>query len=111
MSIEYKQTPETDQPYAYAVLETTLIFAGIFVLLFFLPHQIFGDGTTRFHAISQLINQGKLSDMPYSIVGPLFSLPFWLLGKFYKSPAWWCARFNFFVFTFGIILLLIIRTA
>jgi len=88
-----------------AVFETTLIVVGLFAMLIFLPHGIFGDGTPRFQAISELLEQGKLSNMQFSMVGPSFSIPFWLLGKLYKTPAWWSARYNLFVFAAGLLAL------
>jgi hypothetical protein len=85
------------------VFETGLIVAGLLAMLLFLPHGIFGDGAVRFHAISELLEQGKLSNMQYSMVGPAFSIPFWLLGKLHKTPDWWIARYNLFVFAAGLL--------
>lgn len=88
---------------ARAVFETVLIVVGLIAILFLLPHNIFGDGAIRFQAVSELLEQGKLSDMQYSMVGPAFSIPFWLLGKLYLTSAWWCARYNLFVFAAGLL--------
>ncbi|HKF36395.1 MAG TPA: hypothetical protein VKB35_05790, partial [Ktedonobacteraceae bacterium] len=75
-----------------AVFETVLIVAGLLAICFFLPHHILGDGTIRFQAISLLLEHGKVSAMPYSMVGPAFSIPFWLLGKLSMTPEWWISR-------------------
>lgn len=88
-----------------AVFETGLIVAGLLAICFFLPHHIVGDGILRFQAISLLLEHGKLSDIPYSMVGPAFSIPFWLLGKLYMTPAWWLSRYNLFVFAIGLLVL------
>jgi hypothetical protein len=90
---------------ARAVFETCLIVVGLLAMLFLLPHSIFGDGALRFQAISELLEQGKLSSMQYSMVGPAFSIPLWLLGKFYMTPDWWCARYNLFVFSAGLLVI------
>jgi hypothetical protein len=86
-----------------AVFETSLIIAGLLAIFFLLPHTIHGDAAVRFQAISLLLEQGKLSNMPYSFVGPAFSIPFWLLGKLYMTPVWWISRFNVFVFAAGLL--------
>ena len=86
-----------------AVFETGLIIAGLLAIFFLLPHTIHGDGAVRFQAISLLLEQGKVSNMPYSMVGPAFSIPFWLLGRLYMTPAWWIARYNVFVFAAGLL--------
>lgn len=88
-----------------AAFETGLIVAGLLAICFFLPHHILGDGILRFQAISLLLEHGKLSDMPYSMVGPVFSIPFWLLGKLFMTPAWWISRYNLFVFAIGLLVL------
>jgi len=88
-----------------AAFETGLIVAGLLAICFFLPHHILGDGILRFQAISLLLEHGKLSDMPYSMVGPAFSIPFWLLGKLFMTPAWWISRYNLFVFAIGLLVL------
>ncbi len=98
-----KFNPETKADRS-VIIESGLIFLGILTLFFMSPYKIVGDGVSRFYAISELLTQGTISDMPYSMIGPLFSVPLWLLGKLYKSSAWWCARYNFFVFCGGLFL-------
>ena len=88
-----------------AVFETVLIVAGLLAICFSLPHHILGDGTIRFQAISLLLEHGKVSTMPYSMVGPAFSIPFWLLGKLSMTPEWWISRYNLFVFAAGLLVL------
>ncbi len=101
MSTKLNQKNKQVQP---VIIETALIVLGLSALFFMLPYKIVGDGGPRFYAISELLTRGKISGMPYSMIGPIFSAPFWLLGKLYKSPAWWCARYNFFVFAGGLFL-------
>src|SRR6266446_9569328 len=76
---------------------------GIIALLLFLPSKILGDGVPRFQAITDLLERGQLSKMPYSIVGPAFSSPLWFLGKLYQTSEWWCARYNLIVFVIGLL--------
>src|SRR5260370_19120167 len=74
-------------------------------LLLFLPSKILGDGVARFQAITDLLERGQLSKMPYSIVGPAFSSPLWFLGKLYQTSEWWCARYNLIVFVIGLLII------
>jgi len=95
-----KKTKES-QNY-FAVFEFILIFTGLVILLFVSPHSIFGDGSLRFNAISELFANGTISNTGYSMIGPIFSTPLWFFGKLLKSPAWWCSMYNFFVFITGL---------
>ena len=74
--------------------ELALIDAGLVVLFVVLPHQIEGDAITRFDALIQLLDHGRLTSTAYSYVGPLFSAPLYYLGALVMDPAWWCARYN-----------------
>ena len=87
-----------------AVIETSLIIVGLISIGTLLPHIIHGDGSIRFQSLSELIEQGKWSNMPYSFVGPLFSLPFWLLGRQFKHIEAWCEQYNLFVFSCGLLI-------
>jgi hypothetical protein len=82
--------------------EIALGLAGLAMFFFLLPQEISGDGAVRFQAIAQLIEQGQVSSMGYSLVGPLLSVPLYLLGKLHQTPQWWCARFNVLVLTIGL---------
>ena len=99
------RTPLINNETLRAVCETGLIVAGLIAMLVLLPHSIFGDGSVRFQAISDLLEHATLSNMPYSIVGPAFSIPFWLLGKVYMTPEWWLARYNLFVFAAALLVM------
>lgn len=97
-----QQITKETQSHIYAIVETVLIFIGVAILFFKVPHMISGDASVRFEAVSQLLTERKISSMAYSMTGPMFSIPLWFLGKLYKSPEWWCARYNFFIFAFGL---------
>jgi hypothetical protein len=75
-----------------------LIVLGVVIVFLFTDHHIDGDAFVRFAAIKLFMEDGKLSDTSYSMIGPLFSTPFWLIGKYIKTPEWWLARYNFFLF-------------
>ena len=90
------------QTQTLALLETILIFVGMGVLFLAVPHRLTSDGLIRFKAVTELLVEGKVSDMGLSMVGPLFCVPLWFLGRIYPSPEWWCARYNFLVFAFGL---------
>src|SRR3981081_3116399 len=91
-----------DQQSLQAIFETGLIVAGVLALLLLLPHRLYADGYDRFQGISELLEHGKLSNMRYSLVGPLFSSPLWLIGKVYKTAEWWCERYNLFLFAISL---------
>ena len=86
-----------------AALETGMILAGVVATLFLLPRRGFFDGDVRFNAMVSLIDQGTISKMSYSIVGPAFSLPLLLLGKVYNSTFWWSGKYNKLVFYTGLL--------
>jgi len=74
--------------------EWALIDAGIVLLFFAVPHALLGDGRVRFETLTDLLERGKLTSTPYSVVGPLFSAPLYYVGKLALGSEWWCARFN-----------------
>src|SRR5260370_16669269 len=80
------------------ILVVVGLSSGMIALLLFLPSQILGDGVPRFQAITDLLERGQLSKMPYSIVGPAFSSPLWFLAKFYQTSAWSCPRYTLIFF-------------
>lgn len=86
-------------------LEYGLLFLGWLVLLAG-PHRITGDGAVRFQALDALLRQGETSpQVPYSLVGPLFSFPLWLAGQASSPSTSWCRSYNFCLFTLGLWLL------
>jgi hypothetical protein len=87
----------TPFPAARAIIETILIVAGLLAQLLLLPHGMYGDGKTRFLALSALLEHGQLSSMQYSLLGPLFSTPFWLLGKWFWTAEKLCEEYNLFL--------------
>ncbi len=87
------------------LFEFGLIFAGLFLLLYMIPHSINIFNYVRVQNLYQSIVQGKLLPLSFTqkpITGPIFSIPLWLFGNWYKSPGWWCARYNFLVFSAGL---------
>lgn len=88
-----------------AIFETGLIIAGLLALLLLLPHQLNADGLYRFQGLSELLQQGKISNIRYSLVGPAFSIPLWLLGKVYQTSAWWCERYNLLLFAIALLVM------
>jgi hypothetical protein len=83
--------------------ETALILLGLLGILFLLPHNNGGDGWIRYNALSEMLNQGKMPTIKYSMIGPFFSIPFWFLGKIYQTSYWWSSRYNVFVFAAGLL--------
>jgi hypothetical protein len=87
---------------SHAFTEWALLAVGVAVLFFALPHRIYSDGSPRFDALVQLLEQGTLSTTPYSMVGPLVSAPLYYIGKLALGSDWWCARFNMLVLAGGL---------
>ncbi len=82
-----------------AVFETGLIITGLIAMRQLLPRYNFGDGSVRYHALTDLLQKGILSKMTYSMVGPLFAAPLWELDKLSNTPEFWTLQFNFFIFS------------
>lgn len=84
------------------VFEVSLLLVGLGAQLF-KPHvEVYGDGAVRFLSLTALLQDGKLTNYRYSLVGPLFSAPLWYLGKVVLSPTVWVTRYNLFVFAAGL---------
>lgn len=88
-----------------ALVDGALILEGILLLFFTDKHRVIGDGMTRFISLRLLFERGELSDMPYSMIGPIFATPLYVLDRLAGTPMWWAERYNFFVLLFGLILL------
>jgi hypothetical protein len=83
--------------------ESVLIAVGFALLFFAVPHAMFADGQVRFAALTDLVEHGRLANVPYSLIGPLFSTPLYYIGKLWFSSEWWCARFNTLLVAGGLI--------
>jgi hypothetical protein len=88
-----------------ALIGWALIFEGLLLLFVSEKHRVIGDGMTRFISLRLLFERGELSDMPYSMIGPIFASPLYLLDRVVDTPGWWASRYNFFVFVAGLVLL------
>ncbi|MGD8370854.1 MAG: hypothetical protein PVF76_09585 [Syntrophobacterales bacterium] len=84
------------------VAEILLIILAITVLFINTEFIVIGDGQVRLDMILDLLNEGKITNGKYSIIGPAFSIPLYFLGKIFKFPIWWLGRYNFFLFIIGI---------
>jgi hypothetical protein len=83
--------------------ESVLIGLGLALLFFAVPHALTGDGQIRYAALADLLERGRISNVQYSLVGPLFSAPLYYLGKLALGPEWWCARFNTLLLAGGLV--------
>lgn len=86
-------------------IDVGLIVVGLLINLVLVPHNLGGDGESRFQSLSLLLQHGILDDSKYSLIGPVFSAPLWFLGLLWQGPVWWVSRFNFFVFALGLLAL------
>jgi uncharacterized membrane protein len=85
------------------IFEMSLLLIGLGAQLF-KPHVgFYGDGLSRFRALSELLQDGTLSPNRHPLIGPLFSAPLWFAGKVVLSPAAWCSRYSLFVFVAGLL--------
>lgn len=86
-----------------------LVFTGILILFFLLPHRVWGDGGVRFLLLHDLLTTGTSSfvpSTPYSLVGTFLSLPLWIPGFLTNSlplTIRFASYYNFFIFLFGLI--------
>ncbi|HEX8998076.1 MAG TPA: hypothetical protein VF812_18765 [Ktedonobacterales bacterium] len=87
------------------VIETLLIVIGLLANMFLLPHTIAGDGARRYDALSQLLGGRGISQVKYSLIGPIFAAPMWLLGKLFSQPQAWVEDFNTLIFALGLLAL------
>jgi hypothetical protein len=94
-----------DRPGRYrGVIETAMIVAALAGLFFLLPHELNGDDIQRLADIRQLLDRGRLSDDPYSLVMPLASAPVLLLSHLTESWTFWATRFNVLITAAGILI-------
>ena len=77
-----------------AAWETLLIVLGLLASVFLGRHEGRYDGWVRSDALTQLLTTGKLPEIRYSMVGPIFATPLWYLGKVAKDSQWWVDRYN-----------------
>ena len=88
-----------------AAVEITLILIGLLTMWQYLPFIIADDGLLRYQALMDLLQHGALTNIRYSIIGPVFSAPLWFLGRLNQTPGWWLERYNFLLFVGGLILI------
>lgn len=86
-------------------VETSMIVLGLLINFQLVPHNLGGDGETRYQALSSLLQHGVLDASKYSLIGPLFSAPLWYLGLVWNGSVWWVSRFNWFVFAIGLLVM------
>lgn len=90
-------------------LPSLLVFTGILILFFLLPHRVWGDGGVRFLLLHDLLTTGVstyVPSTPYSLVSTFISLPLWIPGFLTNSfdlIIQSTAYYNFVLFTFGLI--------
>ena len=86
----------------YAITETSLIIFGLWEMLTKFPLMYFYDGMARFSAMQGLL-QGKISNVSYSFVGPVFSLPLFLVEGWHLATWLDPNKYNIFLFIFFIL--------
>jgi hypothetical protein len=65
------------------VAEILLIILAITVLFINTEFIVIGDGQVRLDMILDLLNEGKITNGKYSIIGPAFSIPLYFLGTIF----------------------------
>ncbi|MGY0236500.1 hypothetical protein [Longispora urticae] len=86
-----------------AVTETVLIVLGLAGFLFVLPHNIGGDASKRYEALTALVLRGDLIGNEYSLVGPLFAGQLFLIGHLLGHAAAWTQVYNTLLFALGLL--------
>jgi hypothetical protein len=80
------------------IAELGLILIGAIAAIYWLPVRGFYDGNVREAALNALMLHGQLSNMDYSMIGPIFSIPNWLLDRLFDPQSgWWVGKFNVFL--------------
>ncbi|MEE6257747.1 hypothetical protein [Plantactinospora sonchi] len=88
-----------------ALLEWALIGVGMVVLAVTPRKEMIGDGLARYYALVGLLEQQKLSDTAYSLIGPLFATPLWFVGRWTDDTQAVVAQYNFLLFTLGLMVI------
>ncbi len=86
-----------------AAFEVGLIALGFVVLWFFLPHWPWGDDWIRLNDIRQLIDNGHLTNSPFSLAGPLLSAPFIEIAEQFGTPWYVADHLNVAVTAVGVV--------
>lgn len=85
-----------------ALVEYALIIVGLALVTFGQKHQMIGDGLQRFQALVELLQQHRVSDTSYSMIGPLFAAPLWSIGQLRGDPQGWTVYYNALLFTLAL---------
>ena len=84
------------------LVDLALLAVGWILLWAFESHGVEADGTFRYAALLELVEQGRWSSTPFPLVGTLFSAPLYLLGRWLGAPEWWVARYNLVLAAIGL---------
>ncbi|MFC6017710.1 hypothetical protein ACFP2T_16025 [Plantactinospora solaniradicis] len=85
-----------------AVVERILIAAGLVLLAVTPRPPMMGDGLARYWALIQLLERHQISELPYSLIGPLFATPLWAVGRWYGNPQVVVVQYNLLLFALGL---------
>ncbi|ROT31608.1 hypothetical protein [Micromonospora sp. HM5-17] len=85
-----------------ALVESTLIGIGLALLAVTPRPAMMGDGLARYQALLQLLDQRQWSQVPYSLIGPLFAAPLEWLGRWLGDPRHVVAQYNLVLFVLGL---------
>jgi hypothetical protein len=91
-----------------ARLEIGLILLGLLALLFLMPHTISSDGQDRFNELTLLLGKGIIPTRKYSMIGPIFAAPLWLLGNPFHVAYALVSRFNWLLFSTGLLVMYVL---
>ncbi len=91
-----------------ARLEIGLILLGLLALLFLMPHTISSDGQERFNELTLLLGKGIIPTRKYSMIGPIFAAPLWLLGNPFHVAYALVSRFNWLLFSTGLLVMYVL---
>lgn len=86
-----------------AVVEPILIAVGLVLLAFTPKPAMQGDGLARYWGLVELLERQQLSEMPYSLIGPLFAAPLWLVGRWYGDPQLVVGHYNVLLFALSLV--------
>jgi hypothetical protein len=96
------QSAAAPPPPGSAVVDWLLIGFGLAILGVTQNRNIWGDASYRLDALTALLEDHRLVDYPYSLIGPLFSAPLWFIGRVRYDIPGWTSAYNYLLFTIAI---------
>jgi len=86
-----------------AVIEWGFIISGL-VFLFLSDRYSGGDSALRIDAVRSFINEGRILNIKYSLLMPIFSIPVYFIGSLFGKEELFLNQFNYIILVITLIL-------